>query len=41
MSSDIPHQWRINKHTKFCTIRDYGNQKLIVNASGQKKDNGT
>jgi hypothetical protein len=35
------HGWRINKYTKFCTIRDYGNQKLIVNASGEKYDNGT
>ncbi len=40
-SSLIPHRWRINKYSSFCTIRDYGNQKLIVNASGQKKDNGT
>lgn len=37
----IPHQWRINQYSSFCTIRDYGNQKLIVNASGQKSDNGT
>lgn len=40
-SMGIPHQWRINKYSSFCTIRDYGNQKLIVNASGQKSDNGT
>lgn len=40
-SSQVPHRWRINKYSSFCTIRDYGNQKLIVNASGQKSDNGT
>ncbi len=39
--NNIPHQWRINKYTSFCTIRDYGNQKLLVNASGAKYDNGT
>ena len=37
----IPHPWRINKYSSFCTIRDYGNQKLIVNAFGQKSANGT
>lgn len=40
-SSRVPHMWRINQYAAFATIRDYGNQKLIVNASGQKKDNGT
>jgi hypothetical protein len=40
-SSNIPHMWRINKYSSFCTIRDYGKQKLIVNASGQKSGNGT
>jgi len=40
-SSNIPHMWRINQYSSFCTIRDYGNQKLIVNASGQKSTNGT
>lgn len=40
-TNGIPHSWRINKYSSFCTIRDYGNQKLIVNASGQKSDNGT
>lgn len=40
-TNGIPHQWRINQYSSFCTIRDYGNQKLIVNASGQKSDNGT
>lgn len=40
-SSNIPLRWRINKYSSFCTIRDYGNQKLIVNASGQKSGNGT
>jgi hypothetical protein len=36
-----PHPWRINMYTDFGTIRDYKNQKLIVNASGQSKANGT
>lgn len=40
-SSLVPHMWRINKYSSFCTIRDYGNQKLIVNASGQKSSDGT
>jgi len=40
-SAAITHAWRINKYSKFCTIRDYGNQKLLVNASGAKSDNGT
>jgi len=37
----VPHKWRINKYSKFCTIHDYNNQKLLVNASGAKYDNGT
>ncbi len=37
----LTHVWRINKYKSFCTIRDYGKQKLIVNASGEKNDNGT
>jgi len=41
MGSNAKYLWRINKYTKFCTIRDYGNQKLLVNASGAKYDNGT
>lgn len=40
-SSNVPTTWRINQYASFCTIRDYGNQKLLVNASGEKKDNGT
>jgi hypothetical protein len=40
-TSHVPHPWRINKYSSFCTIRDYGNQKLIVNASGKKSSNGT
>ena len=40
-SSNIAHAWRINKYSAFCTIRDYGNQKLLVNASGQHSRNGT
>lgn len=39
--SNTAHAWRINKYSKFCTIRDYGKQQLAVNASGQKSSNGT
>ncbi len=39
--SKVPHVWRINKYSKFSTIRDYGKQKLLVNASGEKSSNGT
>lgn len=39
--TNTPHAWRINKYSKFCTIRDYGKQKLTVNASGQQSSNGT
>lgn len=35
------HVWRINAYSDFNTIRDYGNQQLIVNASGEKNANGT
>lgn len=35
------HAWRINKYSKFCTIRDYGKQEMLVNASGEKSSNGT
>lgn len=38
---NMPHQWRINQYSSFCTIRDYGNQKLLVNAAGQQSKNGT
>ncbi len=34
-------KWRINQYSSFCTIRDYKNQKLLVNASGQNSANGT
>jgi hypothetical protein len=37
----VPHRWRINQYSSFCTIRDYGKQQLLVNASGAKSDNGT
>lgn len=40
-TNGVPHKWRINEYSSFCTIRDYGNQKLIVNASGQSSKNGT
>ncbi|MDD4389565.1 MAG: hypothetical protein PHW03_02045 [Eubacteriales bacterium] len=36
-----PHPWRINLYSAFGTIRDYSNQKLIVNAKGASKANGT
>ena len=41
ISTLVPHRWRINQYSSFSTIRDYGNQKLLVNASGKKKENGT
>nr|WP_294493443.1 WG repeat-containing protein [uncultured Anaerosporobacter sp.] len=41
MSTLVPHRWRINQYSTFSTIRDYGSQKLLVNASGKKKENGT
>ncbi|MDD4495809.1 MAG: SUMF1/EgtB/PvdO family nonheme iron enzyme [Eubacteriales bacterium] len=37
----VSHRWRINQYSSFCTIRDYGKQQLLVNASGKKSDNGT
>lgn len=37
----VPHRWRINQYSSFCTIRDYGKQQLLVNASGAKSNNGT
>lgn len=40
-SNGIPHQWRIDQSGSFCTIRDYGKQQLIVNASGNRSANGT
>ncbi len=40
-SSGAPHQWRIAQYSNFCTIRDAGKQKLLVNASGQSSKNGT
>lgn len=36
-----PHAWRINKYSKFATIRDYGKQQMLVNASGASSSNGT
>jgi len=41
IASNVKYLWRINKYTNFYTIRDYGNQKLLVNASGAKYDNKT
>lgn len=40
-SSNVKHVWRINQYSSFITIRDYGKQKLLVNASGKKQANGT
>ena len=40
-SSGAPHHWRIAQYSNFYTIRDAGNQKLIVNASGNSSKNGT
>jgi len=40
-TSATPHYWRINKYSSFITIRDYKNQKLIVNANGNKSNNNT
>lgn len=36
-----PHAWRINKYSNFSTIRDYGKQDMLVNASGTSSKNGT
>ena len=41
VTSLVAVPWRINKYKSFCTMRDYGNQKLLVNASGEKSSNGT
>ncbi len=40
-TSSTPHYWRIDKDSDYYTIKDYINQKLIVNASGNKSANGT
>jgi len=40
-SSSTPHYWRINMYSEFCTIRDYSNQKLLVNASGKTSKGNT
>ena len=34
-------KWKISKYTTFCTIRNYANQALAVNASGAKSADGT
>lgn len=39
--SNTSHVWRINRYSEFTAIRDYGKQKLVVNASGKKSSNGT
>jgi hypothetical protein len=33
--------WTISVYSDFCTIRDYTNQELLVNASGESSKNGT
>lgn len=40
-TSSTPHYWRINRYPSFCTIRDYKNQKLLVNASGKTSAGNT
>ncbi len=40
-NSTTPHYWRINRYSSFCTISDYSNQKLIVNASGKTRKGET
>ena len=40
-TSSTPHDWRINRYSSFCTIRDYSNQKLLVNASGKTSAGNT
>lgn len=40
-TSKTPHYWRINRYSSFSTIRDYNNQKLIVNAGGKTIYGGT
>jgi len=34
-------KWKISKYSTFCTIRNYANQALAVNASGAKSDDRT
>lgn len=36
-----PYEWRIAKYSSFWTMRDSGNQALVVNASGESSENGT
>lgn len=33
--SDAPQAWRINKYSKYCTVKEYSNQNMIVNAAEQ------
>ncbi len=40
-TSSTPHYWRINMYSDFGTIRDYGNQKLLVKASGKTRNGDT
>lgn len=40
-TSKTPHYWRINRYSSFSTIRDYTNQKLIVNSGGKTMYGGT
>lgn len=41
LSSWYAPNWKISVYSGFCTIRDYTNQALLVNASGESSNNGT
>lgn len=41
LSSMYAPNWKISVYSGFCTIRDYTNQALLVNASGESSNNGT
>ena len=40
-TSKTPHYWRISINSSFCTISDYSNQKLLVNAIGKTRKGDT
>ncbi|MBP7901636.1 MAG: WG repeat-containing protein [Spirochaetes bacterium] len=41
VAGSLQNTWKISKYADFCTIRDYSNQRLLVNAAGGGRDNGT
>lgn len=41
LSSMYTPNWKISVYSGFCTIRDYTNQALLVNASDESSKNGT